>query len=241
VKAPQTDSDQSVVFSGIVPGGFSGVLQPYTNAKSPGRLLTLTFKVKQKGKGTVSLRDVQLLANDGKGTPVDVTVQDFNWQATETASQPIETVKQPASEISKTITGATLAEDKDAPENFNPQLIKDPNLFAGQWSLVFATSDAKSGIDHYEVQESLLSAPNEGDWQSTSSPYLLQDQSLRRYIFVKAVDRSGNSRVAVLPPSYPASWYEKNIIWFIITILISVAAVSGLLLWHHSQLKKLSK
>ena len=41
------------------------------------------------------------------------------------------------------------------------------------------------------------------------SPYLLKNQKLNKNIFIKAVDKNGNERVAVLLPQKPLPWYEK--------------------------------
>jgi hypothetical protein len=220
IEAPQISSDQSVIFSGIIPGGFSGVLQPYVGVKNPGRLLTLIFKAKQEGSGVLSLPDVQVLLNDGQGTPATATVRDFVL--------PVAAFTRRA--VSGEKTSPVSTEDKEIPENFTPQLVKDPGLFNGQWCLAFIAADAGSGISHYEVQESWQAEPANNNWQKASSPYLLQDQSLRRYIFVKAVDRAGNARLVVLPPGRIVTWYEKNIIWVIITILVLLAG--SVFLWY---------
>ena len=226
VKAPNPESDNSISFSGIIPGGFDGVLEPYSDIKRPGRILTVVFKAKAAGKGNISVRDGQLLLNDGQGTKAEYIAKDLEWQAVENISQSDQT----------TVSVSAALEDGDAPEIFSPQLVKDPSLFSGQWFLSFAAADAKSGIERYEIQESLSSVPAEDNWRATSSPYLLQDQSLRHYIFVRAIDRSGNVRLIVLPPDNPENWYEKGLVWVIILSLVTI--IIGILIWHHFHSKK---
>jgi len=51
------------------------------------------------------------------------------------------------------------------------------------------------------------------------SPYLLKDQKLKSFIYVKAVDKAGNERIATLAPRYPLKWYEKWENWIIIIIV----------------------
>ncbi|MCX6796840.1 MAG: hypothetical protein NTW06_05100, partial [Candidatus Falkowbacteria bacterium] len=69
-------------------------------------------------------------------------------------------------------------------------------------------------------------------WQAAQSPYLLSDQKLRSYIYVKAIDKNNNERVAMLGPANPLLWYE-NFYIFSIIIIISLIIVfySGLILW----------
>jgi len=45
---------------------------------------------------------------------------------------------------------------------------------------------------------------------------------LRSYIYVKAVDKTGNERIAVVFPRYPLKWYEKYLFWIIIIIVVLV-------------------
>jgi LPXTG-motif cell wall-anchored protein len=53
---------------------------------------------------------------------------------------------------------------------------------------------------------------------------------LRSYVFVRAIDRAGNIRMAVVAPRSSVTGYEKNIIWVIIMILALVAG--GVLSWR---------
>ena len=61
-------------------------------------------------------------------------------------------------------------------------------------------------------------------WVSVESPYVLQDQELRSYVFMKAIDKAGNKRIVSLPPKYPLKWYEMYENWIII-IIIAVFAI----------------
>ncbi len=227
VKAPVQETDKSVSFSGIIPGGFNGVLEPYSDIKHPGRILTLIFKTKAAGQGVISLQDVELLLNDGRGTKSEHIAADLNWQAAENTVPESQTA------------AVSPIEDGDAPEIFSPQLVQDPSLFSGQWFLSFAATDAKSGIDRYEIQESLSSAPAADGWQIAASPYLLQDQARRHYIFIKAIDRAGNDRLIVLPPDNPENRYEKGVVWVIISLLIMI--ISSISIWRYLRSKKSSR
>ena len=95
-------------------------------------------------------------------------------------------------------------------------------MFEGKWFVVFNTQDKQSGIDHFEVQENRGAKPDYTKWKTAVSPYLLEDQDLKSYIFIKAVDKAGNSVLEILPPKYvkkgiSAIWLvELGIIIFII-------------------------
>ena len=117
--------------------------------------------------------------------------------------------------------------DRESPETFRPEIARDESLFDGKWFLVFATQDKKSGIDHYEVKETRQGTLTMfSKWIPAESPYVLQDQGLRSYVFVKAVDKERNARVTKVSPQNPLGWYENYENWFIIVLgLIIVFAV----------------
>ena len=112
----------------------------------------------------------------------------------------------------------TAKEDRDLPEEFAPQIAADPAIFEGKWFLVFSTQDKGSGVDHYEIQETRQAEMKNKKWVIGESPYLLKDQGLKSYIYVKAIDKSGNERIVMLPPQKPLSWYENYKNWLIIIL-----------------------
>jgi len=54
---------------------------------------------------------------------------------------------------------------------------------------------------------------------------------LKSYIYVKAVDKSGNERIAELPPQNPLEWYENYLIWVIIIAGGIIVYFVGRILW----------
>lgn len=105
--------------------------------------------------------------------------------------------------------------DATPPEEFEPQIGQDPAVFEGKYFLSFATTDKTSGADHYEIKE------GKGEWRIGNSPYLLEDQSLRNKILVKAVDKAGNERIVEIIPPCKITW--KDIIsWTILALIIGV-------------------
>ena len=54
-------------------------------------------------------------------------------------------------------------------------------------------------------------------WSKATSPYLLKDQDLKSLIKVKAIDKSGNSRIEIFKPEFKISAFY--IVWIILIIL----------------------
>ena len=91
------------------------------------------------------------------------------------------------------------------------------------------------GIARYENKEEkispILKIRIKGtEWSEAQSPYILQDQKLQSWIFVKAIDKAGNERVAELAPQKSLKWYEDYLIWFIIIVAVLIGLL-GLLIF----------
>jgi hypothetical protein len=94
--------------------------------------------------------------------------------------------------------------DDELPEAFTPQIVRDPDMFGGAWALIFATEDKGSGLDYMAVKEGWF-----GTYVQTESPYELQHQNLDKKIYVKAVDKNGNTRTTILYPQNGVGQYEQ--------------------------------
>jgi len=110
-----------------------------------------------------------------------------------------------------------ILKDTTPPELFDIFVAQDATIFEGKAFLAFSATDKTSGIDHYEVSETKGGAREQ--WQAATSPYLLGDQRLRSVIAVKAVDKAGNERIAILPAQNPTQGYQKYFILGIIGII----------------------
>ncbi|MBI5405945.1 hypothetical protein HY972_02820 [Candidatus Kaiserbacteria bacterium] len=193
VEKPRVDTPGIVLFSGITPGGFSG---------ANNNIFSVVFEAKNTGVASVALQNIKALKNDGLGTESVLSTRD-------TAVS----IKHGDSNVRK----ETLI-DTELPEDFNPTISSDPNLFDGKYFLVFATQDKTSGIDHYEVREGRW-----GFFREAESPYLLKYRDLNRDVYVKAVDHAGNERVAVVPARYARAPWEKSGLFAILIVLVLVA------------------
>ena len=143
--------------------------------------------------------------------------------------------KMPGKDWSEKITYRFMI-DMTPPEEFQPEIGKDPSIFEGKYFLSFATTDKTSGVDHYEIleepQRNLLKRiftqsrhktehETTQNWKVGESPYLLGDQSLKTKILVKAVDKAGNEKISeIIPFKKPIPYKEILIILASIIIII---------------------
>jgi len=196
-----------MAFSGVTPGGYKG---------GGGLLFSLVFRAAKEGNGVIELGDFTALKNDGKGTAADARASNLSFLISEEAPK----IEQPQ------------VKDIEPPESFAPEIASDPALFEGKWFLVFSAQDKSSGIARYEVKESrqrfFFVFKN---WTSAESPYVLQDQELRSYVFVKAVDKAGNERIEKISPQNPLRWYENYENWFIIIVGLVILYTIKKFLW----------
>jgi hypothetical protein len=197
---------------------FSGLVPGgYTGDR--GELFTLVFQAQKIGEMRIESPQTSILLNDGKGTPAEVVPAPIGVTV-----------------VSEGETAAyTEPTDTDPPEDFTPLLI-DPGQF-GYWALAFATQDKGSGIDHYEVKEGWFG------WQEATSPYTLAGQKLRGPIYVRAIDRAGNERLAKLPAAEPLLGGSGYLFWGILglVLVVTVAIVATRKLWGKASKKRKRK
>lgn len=179
VDEPIVSADgRKLTFSGIIPNGFSGLIDPFSpDKRAPGTLIRLLFTGRNVGVATSSLVDVEAYLNDGEGTETHAISKSLSLVVDELLGWlPVET-----------------PDDVTPPLPFTPVLVRDFLLFDGKYALIFNTKDKESGISYYEVKEGA------GPWKQALSPYVLTDQKISAEVQVKAVDRSGNERIEILP------------------------------------------
>ena len=208
-----------ISWNGITPQGFRGVLGPYEGER-PGKIFSVVFSPISAGSGSITPSNVKMLINDGKGTQAGVSASPLAFSVTGGGSA----------------GNAPARRDLNPPEDFKPEIASDPSIFDGRYFLAFAATDKESGIDHYEVLETRNQEPGTGKWTNAESPYLLEDQTLSSFIFVKAVDKSGNERTEVLKPTHPAIvWYENAALWIIIIAALILIGIA--ILWKRKSVK----
>lgn len=200
VEKPAATEAGEIIFSGIVPGGFSGKLV----------IFSAIISAKNPGQAEILIDNATALLNDGLGTADQVNAFGARLEII------------PDTDGHSPLTAAL--DDNEPPEIFYPEIISSPSIYGGDHALIFSATDKKSGLDRYEIMEkknySLLGLRvSTGDWKIAESPYRLNDQKLKSEISVKAVDRRGNERLATIAPSSPLYWYENILFWGIIILL----------------------
>jgi hypothetical protein len=199
ISPPAETASGTLFFSGIMPDGFVGAASS---------VVSFWFLPTQSGNGIISFGDVQVLEDDGNGTPIP------------TATDTLQIAVSTAVASSTPVRPVSFA----APESFLPVVSRDPNIFSGQYFLAFSTTDKGSGIDYYQV----LEAPTDGtasSWQTATSPYLLEDQSLESNIYVRAVDHAGNYIVVEIPAMHSAGERARRVRDDVLIILLCIVLI----------------
>jgi hypothetical protein len=195
---------------GIIPGGWSG----------KGVLFHLHLKG-DVSKLTINKKETQTLINDGMGTVDPVHI-----------SQSVPLVPEFALSPKNTL-------DVTPPTSFVPQVgviaTEGGNTHAVMWN----ARDDQTGIATYQIAFA-QAAVSEKDailqWFTTTSPVLIADSKLGEYIYVKALDQAGNSRVAVIAPESTSVHISTAYISIIFAIIIVGVAIFFLVL--HLRKKK---
>lgn len=214
IERPKAEQNGQIHFSGITPGGYQG---------KNGFVLSAIFQTVAIGSGSIDIRELSVLQNDGKGTSVPVTAIPFQFVVSREGGS-----EQPILKKEK---------DADPPEAFTLEIARDPNLFENRWFVVFASQDKGSGIDYYEVLENRSQNIENRSWIQEKSPYVLQDQELKSFIYVRAVDKAGNERIAVLSPR-SSPQYAGYVVWSILGVVIVASYFFVRILWKKQKRKK---
>lgn len=189
-----------VNFSGMIPGGWLG---------NNGRILTFEFRVIREGEIIIRGDNLRLFKHSRNADEVDII------------SNPLEIKIFSNDEIddSDLIISSKIINDYELPENFVPLLVQEPLLHNRKAVLIFATQDKLSGLDRFEIKEVKYKFLRIfKSWKRAKSPYVLEDQSLSKYIYIKAIDRAKNERLVVLDPLYKIPAYRRLEFWSLIVV-----------------------
>ncbi|MDP1722893.1 MAG: cohesin domain-containing protein [Candidatus Gottesmanbacteria bacterium] len=202
--SPPTEKEKGVVtFAGVLPGGYQG----------EGNVLTLVFKAVNKGTARISFgSDTMAYQNDGNGTSAKLFLSEVSFSI------------EASSGIPHTIS---LEEDTLPPEPFTPVVSSGEPFGLEGRVLIFTTQDKNSGIARYDIARSYYHKEKEKNlsWNLTESPYVFVSGDSTHYLYVRAVDRAGNTRIAVVPPqefsiiSFVLMW------WAVLLLLVGVSSV----------------
>lgn len=174
---------------------FSGIV----SGGITGKVYLFSIMVKPLSEGDVSFNfgSIQVLQNDGAGNELKVN-----------------TIPGKLSVVGGGVDVIEEKEDFISPEGFKPEIAQNNEMFDGAYFLVFAAQDKGSGVDRYEVKEGFF-----GTYTKAESPYVLRNQKLDVKVYVKAVDKKGNEKVAIVNPQNPVPWYRDYTILGILLVV----------------------
>ena len=169
--------------------------------------MKLTLKAEAAGSAALSFDRTRttVYQNGPDGTPEPTTLRSLMLNAE-----------------AGTVVTVTPIVDIEPPEKFVPVVTRDPQLYEGAWTLIFATQDKGSGIAYYEVSESPVRMidPTKLSWTKAESPYRLLGEEPAKYIYVRAVDEQGNIRTELYTQAHPLSWLLGLALGILILALI---------------------
>lgn len=203
----QLDGYTHISLEGLIPGGFSGVHDPFNKDERVGNIATITLVPKQEGVTQFLLDSVEVRRSDAEGTLLSDQSIVKPFKITE-LSRVSTSAKNTAAEISNEGILAVFAQS---------ELIQN-----GAWHVVFDDTSNLHTVDHFEIAESNEYNPHKVSlalWQEASSPYVLDNQSRNEYLHIKAVYADGSFAYKTLPP---VENLNKRIILLCILTIISV-------------------
>jgi len=204
-----------ITFSGIVAGGING-----KNLN----LVDLVFEAKEKGIAKIKIDEKsKVLLNDGLGTKTKLIALSKSFNVLDIEGKPKIKIK-----------------DNFPPEPFKIYLVRNKEIFNGKYYITFEAKDKQSGIAYYEISEKpitfiFLSKPDIKNlsFKKAESPYVLEDQSLRSYVIVKAVDKAGNERIEILYPQRVLVF--DDVLMFIICLVILLGLMIFVIKFRYSR------
>jgi hypothetical protein len=208
----ETDSAYIVSLAGLIPGGTS----------QSGTLITLVLKPTQAARqASLGVYDPKIYLHS---PTADVLEAPNQFLFVEIA--PYDAGRAPQQEV--------VVADSVPPEEFFPVVGKSRALFGDDYFVMFQAIDRQTGIDRYEILETVTYFENPETEQvyfrPAENPMRLQDQTLGSYIYIRAFDRAGNSRTVIIPPTV---FVEKSG-WGRILWIGSAVVLFGLLFaWMH--------
>ncbi len=100
------DGMRAVEWSGIIPGGWSGVRSAFYDGVNPGILFRLFFKAVASGQPVIAFEDLDARLNDGKGTPAALTGTTSAFVISETTGAGYPPAEYSATSVPEYSTGA---------------------------------------------------------------------------------------------------------------------------------------
>ena len=182
-------SGGTITFTGGTPGGFSG---------SAGPILSFGLRAKAEGSAAISLKDIKILLNDGKGTELDATSGTLKLSISKVSPPKPALKPAPAAEEKPPETEVyALPPDTVSPESFIPLISNHPSIENNKYFVSFFAVDKDSGILYYEIRErpqilTLITTKFDKEPVRAETPYVLEGQYWAYKVTVRAYDQAGN-------------------------------------------------
>jgi len=186
--------DNTIVFSGIVPNGFTNFTDLATGQKTKSKIARLVFLATSDGDFLLNTKNITVAANDGEGSITKINDTQENIKITNTGeikSYSFEDVIKPTIIV---------------------EIVKDANLFEGRDTLIFNAIDKESGIEGVYLKN------KKGEWIKINSPYLLEESVRKGIITLRAVDFSGNYKSISIFPNIKNTILHTNVLYVILII-----------------------
>lgn len=213
VTQPKATSNTTIAFAGVLPGGYQGAGAISPDGSIMGNVFTLILKAQQEGTAHISFdSQTSVYRNDGNGTPASLVTKSLDIKIVPAEGTP---------------TTVLVPKDTTAPESFTPRVVSGSSFGSAGDVLVFATEDKDSGVSEYDIARSIWgNAPQVTlSWEPVSSPYQLTSSDESEYVYIRAVDAFGNSKVAIVAPQKMGLSRIVNAWWTYIGIAILLMLV----------------
>ena len=220
-RAPTFSNEAGQIsFIGGTPEGFQGENK---------LMLKAIFLAKKEGGALLNFQDdFSLFLGDGRGSKINPQRKQFV----------VHVLKRPPEVTPKNEWRSFIKEDKAPPEFIEAIISRDPHIFNNQYFVSFFATDKESGVAYYKVKE------GDRDFVSAENPYLLQDQSLKSIVQIKAIDKAGNESIItpkLAPVPIPEISYKIYLIWILVVLAILILIFWLWRLWMTKLRKNIQK
>jgi hypothetical protein len=171
LEAPRKEGD-SIIFSGITPGGMQGDAE----------LLSFSLSSSRKVEAVLSLRNLEVFQNNAESKAVLTKAQSIK-------------IALDGSPLKQTYTDTT------PPQTFVPEISREESISGGDPFVAFFALDKESGVSRFEWNHSLFGEPREG-WSKAETPLLIPREAFFHTIYIRAIDNAGNVMTVNIPGPY---------------------------------------
>lgn len=192
VESPHYDKSRGeIIFSGIIPNGFSG-----------GRAFLFSLVLNSRLPVVVGGTAYR---NDGEGSQIRLSKSSTKTiRGEEVKYLSFDLDKEPPEDFSPVISKESAFGDDKLAIFFITQ-----DKFSGI-----------DHYEIFEAEPQLLFfEPRNPTFRVALSPHILSDQDRRSFVYIKAVDKNKNERVVRIPPEVGLYTYRNGLAWFIMIIV----------------------